>query len=84
MKIYRLMCDRCDTPYPLYDGYRFFVELDVTLRCCRTPQRLEMSEHAYPAQWRTVQVGSTSLRSRWQICRRQSQDTPPNPLRIPL
>ena len=37
MKIYRLMCDRCDTPYPLYDGYRFFVELDVTLRCCRTP-----------------------------------------------
>lgn len=59
MKIYRLMCDRCGTPYPLYDGYRFFVELDVTLRCCRTPQRLEMSEHAYPAQWRTVQVGIT-------------------------
>lgn len=41
---HRLMCDRCKQPYALYPGYRFFVALDVTLRCCGKPQRLERLE----------------------------------------
>jgi hypothetical protein len=55
---YRLMCAKCGVPFLLSDGYRFFVKLDVTLRCCRVPQQLEAWE-TFGRRWQHIRAEIT-------------------------